>query len=55
MENDKYKYCFGLQVLYGKELIKGLFLYKKGRDIEQEEIITGNNPLLPTLVNHLKR
>jgi hypothetical protein len=40
MENDKYKYSFGLQVVYGKDKIKGTLFYKNKQAIEQEEIIT---------------
>jgi hypothetical protein len=40
MENDKYKYSFGLQVVYGKDEIKGTLFYKNGQAIEQEEIIS---------------
>ena len=40
MENDKYKYFFGLQVVYGKDEIKGTLFCKNGQAIEQEEIIS---------------
>lgn len=40
MENDKYKYSFGLQVVYRKDEIKGTLFYKNGQAIEQEEIIS---------------
>jgi len=40
MENDKYKYSFGLQVVYGKDGIKGTLFYKNRQAIEQEEIIS---------------
>jgi hypothetical protein len=40
MENDKYKYSFGLQVVYGKGEIKGTLFYKNGQAIEREAIIS---------------
>lgn len=39
IEDDKYKYSFGLQVVYGKDMIKGTLFYKNGQAIEQEELI----------------
>lgn len=39
MENDRYKYSYGLQVVYGKNEIKGTLFYKIREAIEQEEII----------------
>ena len=40
MENDKYKYSFGLQVVYGKHEIKGTLFYKNKQAIEQETIVS---------------
>jgi len=40
MENGRYKYSFGLQVVYGKDEIKGTLFYRNGQAIEQEEIPT---------------
>jgi len=40
MENDKYKYSFGLQVVFGKNEIKGTLFYRNGQAIEHEEIIS---------------
>jgi len=38
MENNKYKYSFGLQVVYEKNMIKGTFFYKNGQDIGEKII-----------------
>jgi hypothetical protein len=40
MQNDKYRYSFGLQVVYGKDEIKGTLFYKNGEAIRQGEIVT---------------
>lgn len=40
LESDKYKYSFGLQVVYGKAGVSGTLFYKNGPAIEQEEIIS---------------
>jgi hypothetical protein len=40
MLNDKYRYSFGLQVVYGKDGIKGTLFNKNKQVIEQEEIIS---------------
>lgn len=39
MDNPKYSYYFGLQVIYKKDEIKGLLFYKNGQAIGQEEIV----------------
>lgn len=39
MENEKYKYSFGLQVIYNKDLIEGTLFYKRGGTIASEEIV----------------
>ena len=39
MENDRYNYFFGLQVVYGINEIKGTLFYKSGEVIKQEEMI----------------
>lgn len=39
MENKRYKYNIGLQVIYGKDQIKGTLFYRNGQDIENEEIV----------------
>lgn len=39
MENSKYSYSFGLQVVYKKDEIKGSLFYKIGPVIKQEEIV----------------
>lgn len=38
MEDDKYKYSYGLTVLYGKDGVKGKLFYWKGNRIEQDEL-----------------
>lgn len=38
MQHEKYDYLFGLQVIYGKNGVQGLFFFKDGEGIQQEEI-----------------
>jgi hypothetical protein len=40
IEDERYEYSFGLQVVYGKDKIKGTLFYKSGDGIIREEIIT---------------
>ncbi len=39
MKNEKYKYSFGLQVIYNKNLIEGTLFYKSDGAIESEKIV----------------
>ena len=39
MDEKKYQYTFGLQVIYGKDQIKGTLFYRNGQAIEAEEIV----------------
>lgn len=39
MDDKKYQYTFGLQVIYGKYQIKGTLFYRNGHAIEAEEIV----------------
>ena len=39
MDDKKYQYTFGLQVIYGKDQIKGTLFYRNRQGIEAEEIV----------------
>lgn len=38
MEDERYKYSFGLQVIYGKEQIKGVLFFRGDTGIDSEDI-----------------
>jgi len=39
MDGKKYQYSFGIQVIYGKDQIKGTLFYRNRQGIEAEEIV----------------
>lgn len=41
MEDEKYEYRFGLQVVYGKGRVKGTLFFKRGQRIESEAVDCG--------------
>ncbi|HYV04677.1 MAG TPA: hypothetical protein VFB82_08835 [Blastocatellia bacterium] len=38
MQDGRYEYSFGLQVVYGKNSVQGTLFFKKGADIESEDL-----------------
>jgi hypothetical protein len=40
MENGRYQYTFGLQVIYERGEIKGTLFYRNGQNIENEELVS---------------
>jgi hypothetical protein len=39
MEDQKYEYSFGLQVVYGKDGVKGELFFRSGTEIVQEAVL----------------
>ena len=41
MVDDRYKYSFGLQVIYGKDQVTGFLFFKGDKGIDPEKIVVG--------------